>query len=629
MKIIQMSDNLANKIAAGEVVERPASVVKELVENSIDANSTWIKVDIKEAGLEEIKVTDNGEGISEEDSERAFLPHATSKIKDENDLFHVRTLGFRGEALASIASVSKLTIQTSEGNAAGTRLTIEGGKILKKEKSDARRGTEITVYDLFFNTPARLKYMKSIHTELGHITDLLNRLALSHPNIRFEATHNGKALFNTAGTGDVLQVISRVYGMNVARNMLYVKEKNLDFEIEGYIAKPEVTRASRNYISTMINGRYIKSIPLNQAILRGYHTLLPIGRSPIVVLSIKMDPILVDVNVHPTKLEVRFSKDKELFTLIESLIRNTFRETTLIPEMTQVQKPKNKQASMQHTMDFGSTEKMPIPGPKQTIVEAEAIIDRSKNNEHIAYENTEPFSVNSSKLPPREVPMELTSEKEVDDHENESLVDMEVLQTKEKESTQRVPTMYPIGQLQGTYILAQNENGLYMIDQHAAQERIKYEFFKKKLGNPANELQELLLPMTFEFSKQESLFIEQYKDEMMKVGIFLESFGNQSYVIRSHPTWFPKGFEEEVIREIIEQIMNEEKVNIESIREEAAILMSCKRSIKANHYLNTDEMFQLLEDLRTTTDPFTCPHGRPIIVHFSTYELEKMFKRVM
>lgn len=615
-----MSDALANKIAAGEVVERPASVVKELVENSIDANSTWIKVDIKEAGLEEIKVTDNGDGMSEEDSERAFLPHATSKIRNESDLFHVKTLGFRGEALASIASVSKLTVKSSEGDKAGIQLILEGGKIIDKKKSDARRGTEITVNDLFFNTPARLKYMKSLHTELGHITDLLNRLALSHPNIRFEATHNGKGLFKTAGTGDLLQVISQVYGMNVAKNMLMVKEENLDFHIEGFIAKPEITRASRNYISTIINGRYIKSIPLNQAIIRGYHTLLPIGRSPIVVLSINMDPILVDVNVHPTKLEVRFSKDKELYTQIEELIRHKFREFTLIPEMTETSKLKPKEKSYQHSMDFNSS---------SSVIESndsvrETIGNWSKPADVEADALEDNLAPTNSSSPKEDIitSYEVNKDEIKDEYKNEELSFKNV-------SKQRVPMMYPIGQLQGTYILAQNENGLYMIDQHAAQERIKYEFFRDKLGKPANELQELLLPMTFEFSKQESLFIEQYKEEMEKVGIFFEAFGNQTYIIRSHPNWFPNGFEEEVIREMVEQIMNEEKINVESIREDAAILMSCKRSIKANHYLNQDEMFRLLEDLRNTTDPFTCPHGRPIIVHFSTYELEKMFKRVM
>jgi DNA mismatch repair protein MutL len=619
MKIFQMPDALANKIAAGEVVERPASVVKELVENSIDAGSTWVKIDLTEAGLQEIKITDNGEGMAEEDVERAFLRHATSKIRNENDLFHVHTLGFRGEALASIASVSRLTIKTSQGEAAGTFLALEGGKVTERGKSDARRGTELTISDLFYNTPARLKYMKTIHTELGHITDLLNRLALSHPEVRFEATHNGKPLFKTPGTGDILQVIAQVYGMGVARKMLKVEKETLDFKIHGYIAKPEITRASRSYISIILNGRYIKSIPLNQAIIRGYHTLLPIGRSPIVVLMIEMDPILVDVNVHPTKLEARFSKDKELFSLVEEMIRGSFRQIRLIPEMGNkpIEKPKQ---SIQRTMDFDAYK----PVARETVSPTIDYGNQSEN--HLRFKDA---SETKQENFMDEVPLTGNEGFSIPNEEEDSINVLSVNEEEIVKAEERVPMMYPIGQLQGTYILAQNEKGFYMIDQHAAQERIKYEFFKKKLGKTTNEVQELLIPLTFEFSKQEAIFIDQYRDALANVGLFFESFGNQTYIIRSHPNWFPKGFEEEVIREMIEQIMQDEKIDVESIREDAAILMSCKRSIKANHYLNQDDMFRLLEDLRKTTDPFTCPHGRPIIIHFSTYELEKMFKRVM
>ncbi|WP_047981195.1 DNA mismatch repair endonuclease MutL [Ornithinibacillus contaminans] len=626
MKIFQMPDTLANKIAAGEVVERPASVVKELIENSIDANSTWIKIEVLEAGLEQIRITDNGDGMEEEDVERAFLRHATSKIRNEADLFHVNTLGFRGEALASIASVSRLTIKTSQGDSAGTFLSLEGGKVVERSKSDARKGTEITIADLFFNTPARLKYMKTIHTELGHITDLLNRLALAHPEIRFEATHNGKPLFSTPGTGDMLQVIAQIYGMGVARKMLSVQKETLDFKITGFIAKPEITRASRSYISIILNGRYIKSIPLTQAIIRGYHTLLPIGRSPIVVLSIEMDPILIDVNVHPTKLEARFSKDKELFSVVEELIRSTFRQTRLIPEIEQkpVVKP---QQSVQHSMNFDDVKRgentLWEQRNEQTNLVTKPYQPEPAMEKNIPYQTTN--VVEQEILP--EVRNEEWIIQEQDRGRNT------VTATNEHEEKlapeQRVPTMYPIGQLHGTYILAQNENGFYMIDQHAAQERVKYEFFKKKLGQTTNELQELLLPITFEFSKQEAIFIEHYKEDLEKVGLFLEDFGNQTFIIRAYPNWFPNGFEEEVIREMIEQIMHDERIDVEAIRESAAILMSCKRSIKANHYLNQEDMFRLLEDLRKTTDPFTCPHGRPIIVHFTTYELEKMFKRVM
>lgn len=608
-----MPIELANKIAAGEVVERPASVVKELVENSIDANSTSIKVELTEAGIEQIKVTDNGDGMGEEDSQVAFLPHATSKIRNENDLFRVRTLGFRGEALASIAAVSKLTLKTSTGEEAGVTLLLEDGKVIEKRKSDARRGTEITVDQLFYNTPARLKYMKSLHTELGHVTDLLNRLALSHPEIRFEAVHNGRTLFKTSGTGDLLQVISQIYGMSVAKKMIPIAFESLDFKVEGFIAKPEITRASRNFISTIINGRYIRSFPLTKAIVDGYHTLLPIGKFPIVVLKIDMDPILVDVNVHPTKLEVRFSKDRELYEVVRETIKQAFREQTLIPEVEH--KPKQVRTdSTQVNFEFPSTSK-----PTESSYTANQSYEQPRNEKAPTFDSYENRPGDFETITDVEAVNEVPAPIETGD----------VGEVKPLDNLERVPTIYPIGQLQGTYILGQNENGLYMVDQHAAQERIKYEFFKKKLGKPVNESQELLIPLTFEFSNQEVLFIEKYKDKLEEVGLFFESFGINSYIIRSYPNWFPKGFEEEVIREMIEQIMDDEKVNIEAIREEAAIMMSCKRSIKANHYLTDAEMFRLLEDLRATQDPFTCPHGRPIIVHVTTYELEKMFKRIM
>ncbi|MBM7572106.1 DNA mismatch repair endonuclease MutL [Aquibacillus albus] len=616
MKIFQMPDSLANKIAAGEVVERPASVVKELVENSIDANSSWIKVEIREAGLEQIKITDNGEGMSEEDCLLAFHRHATSKIRNEKDLFHVRTLGFRGEALASIAAVSRLTIKTSTGEQAGTMVELEGGKVVETSKSDARQGSEINIQDLFFNTPARLKYMKTIHTELGHITDVINRMALSHPNIRFELIHNDKQLFLSSGRGDLLQIIAQIYGMSVAKKMIPVEHQTLDFTIKGYIAKPEVTRASRNYISTIINGRYIRNIPLTKAITNGYHTLLPIGRNPLVVLMIEMDPILIDVNVHPAKLEVRFSKEKELYEAVESTIRSAFRKETLIPSVQQQQPKKQKDTSHQDTFSFNSHDnrKSDLFGDDTSTVQNEKE-SQLMEDAFLAAQQSAAETVTGYSAP---------TENNVEDHPDEEMEKPTIAI-----DSNRVPVMYPIGQHHGTYILAQNENGLYIIDQHAAQERIKYEYFRDKLGEVPNELQELLIPLTFDFSRPEALMIEQYQEELKRVGLFFEHFGQQSYVIRAHPQWFPKGFEEEVIREIVEQVITEERINIAKIREEAAILMSCKRSIKANHYLNTDDMFRLLEDLRKTTDPFTCPHGRPIIIHFSEYEMEKMFKRVM
>ena len=602
MKIYELPDALSNKIAAGEVVERPASVVKELVENSIDAESTWIKVEVKEAGLESIKVVDNGRGMDEEDISKAFLRHATSKIKNEIDLFHVKTLGFRGEALASIASVSKLTIKSSEGNHAGTSLYIEGGTIKQTTKTDARQGTEIKVDELFYNTPARLKYMKTIHTELGHITETMYRLAMAHPDIRFEVVHNDKVLLQTTGDGDLLHVLAKIYGMSIVRKMLKIEAESLDFKLTGFVAKPEITRASRNYMSVIINGRYIKSIAINQAILRAYHTLLPIGRLPLTVLNIEMDPILIDVNVHPTKLEVRFSKEKELIELVEKTIRDVFRNTALIPSLESKEPVQDNPPKQSEQPSFELN--------RSDFVKVNETNTNPNIPEHVAYEEVED-SIEVADLAHIE--------------KSEPAHDMNI----HEHTADRIPPLYPIGQLQGTYIMAQNENGLYMIDQHAAQERIKYEYFKEKLGQTDKTLQELLIPITFEFTSREMDCIEQHKEELESVGIFFEHFGQKACIVRSQPTWFPKNQEAEIIREIVDTVLNEKAISIQKIREDAAILMSCKRSIKANHYLNLEDMNILLDDLRKTVDPFTCPHGRPIIVHFSTYELEKMFKRIM
>ncbi|MEC2074562.1 DNA mismatch repair endonuclease MutL [Metabacillus fastidiosus] len=607
-KIILLDDQLANKIAAGEVVERPASVVKELLENAIDASSTVVEIEIEEAGLSKIRVLDNGDGIEAEDCLNAFSRHATSKIKDENDLFRIRTLGFRGEALPSIASVSELSMKTSTGEGAGIHLVINGGKIEKHGSTSSRKGTDITVSNLFFNTPARLKYMKTVHTELGNITDIVNRIALAHPEVSIRLMHNGKRIFETNGNGDVRQVLAAIYGMNIAKKMIPLKLQSLDFEVNGYITLPEITRASRNYISTIINGRFIKNYSLVRAIQEGYHTLLPIGRYPIVFLEITMDPILVDVNVHPSKLEVRLSKEAELNELIAAGIKEIFSKQQLIPS---VQAPKEKTVQRDEQQIF-TFEHMPA---ETVYIPTEPPAEIKK------YE--EPLFIQETKEETAIDRFGITVEKEEAELVNE---DAEQHMEEEKE---RVPVLYPIGQMHGTYILAQNEDGLYIIDQHAAQERIKYEYFREKVGEVSDEVQELLVPLTFEYASNEAMIIEEHIEKFAQIGIFLEPFGRNSYIVRSHPQWFPKGEEAEIITDIIEQVLQDKKADIKKLREEAAIMMSCKASIKANHHLRNDEIFALLETLRKTADPFTCPHGRPIIVHYSTYEMEKMFKRVM
>ncbi|MGN7942495.1 DNA mismatch repair endonuclease MutL [Virgibacillus sp. 6R] len=639
-KIIRLDEQLSNKIAAGEVVERPASVVKELLENAIDANSTVVEIEIEEAGLGKIRIIDNGDGIEPDDCLNAFHRHATSKIKDENDLFRIRTLGFRGEALPSIASVSLLDMKTSTGNGPGTNIILTGGKVEKHVSTNSRKGTDITVRNLFFNTPARLKYMKTVHTELGNITDIVNRIALAHPEVSIRLIHNGKKLLHTTGNGDVRQVLAAIYGLAIAKKMKKLTIESLDFEVNGYVALPEITRASRNYISTIINGRFIKNYPLVKAIQEGYHTLLPIGRYPIVFLEIKMDPILVDVNVHPSKLEVRISKEAELNELITNGIRDVFRNEQLIPsvETPKAQKVKSLDEQQQFTFDhFSSSEES--TGFKEPIQQRQNIVQQQEPIEHNEF--NVPLSSESERIvyTPDVEQVYVQEDQEVgfNNLEEDSISDEQHINLDEKrheENTsqvlqERIPPLYPIGQMHGTYILAQNETGLYIIDQHAAQERIKYEFYREKVGEVHSEVQELLVPLTFEYSTDEAVIIEAHLDILARVGIFLEPFGRNSYIVRSHPQWFPKGEESSTIEEIIQQVLDERKIDIKKLREEAAIMMSCKASIKANHHLRNDEIFALLETLRKTSDPFTCPHGRPIIIHYSTYEMEKMFKRVM
>lgn len=675
-KIKQLDDALSNKIAAGEVVERPASVVKELVENAIDAGSTVVEIDIEEAGMAKIRITDNGGGIDEEDVLVAFQRHATSKIKDENDLFRIRTLGFRGEALPSIASVSRLEMKTSTGDVAGTRVVIEGGKVVTSEKADSRKGTDIIVSDLFFNTPARLKYMKTIHTELGNITDVVNRLALSHPEVSIRLIHNERKLLYTTGNGDVRQVLAAIYGMNMVKNMVAISGESLDYKIKGWVTMPEITRASRNYISTMINGRFIKNYPLAKAIQEGYHTLLPIGRYPLVLLDIQMDPLLVDVNVHPSKMEVRLSKEQELNQLVTETIKNTFKTKELIPAgftTPKIAKPKSEQTFMEldHLPDTRYVERgneVESNGSESlyksgAVKEASGLSEQvGSSTEKLPWESGEELVRSGTDTPSQQgieqpyrqaIPEraetsirqrdqvlpgkdELNPNSEDEDgfeveadSSNGEAFDFAGEPETEQEAPSRVPTLYPIGQMHGTYILAQNENGLYIIDQHAAQERIKYEYFREKVGQVAGELQEMLVPLTFEYSPDECIRINEFLPELEKVGVFLEPFGPNSFIVRAHPQWFPRGEEKVTIEEMIEQLLSMKKVDIKKLREEAAILMSCKGSIKANRHLRNDEIQALLDELRRSSDPFTCPHGRPIIVHYSTYEMEKMFKRVM
>lgn len=612
-----MDEHLANLIAAGEVVERPSSVVKELVENAIDAGSTRIEIHLEEGGLKSIRVRDNGIGMNEEDCRLAFERHATSKLKKVRELPHIRTLGFRGEALPSIAAVARVEIISKTQEAlTGTRILVEGGKETLFEPVAFPRGTEVTVSDLFYNTPARLKYMKTIQTEIGNVSDLVNRLSLSHPEISFVLTHNGKPLLKTTGDGQLLHVIAEIYGMQVARNMIWIEGETLDFSLKGFIAKPEITRASRGYISTLINGRFIRNMGLVQSIIKGYHTLLPINRYPLVVLSIEMDPSLVDVNVHPAKMEVRFSKEQELYRFVEETVKRAWQGQQLIPE------PEMK---VDRNTVRGGAFSPPARNEYQPAMDFTFFVP-SKPEGEIG----EPkILLQEDYLPPTDADVP-DDEFPFLDELNKGDIEEYPQVCEEAEEKERVPEMYPLAQLHGTYILAQSPAGLYMIDQHAAQERINYEYFLGKLQEEKVESQDLLIPLTFEFTTEEAAAVKENMNSFRQVGVFLEFFGIHTYLVRSYPRWFPAGQEESLIREMVDMVLRGGKtIDSVKLREEAAISMSCKKAIKANRHLTMGEMEALIQELRKTATPFTCPHGRPIIIHFSTYDIEKMFKRIM
>lgn len=648
-----LDDHVANQIAAGEVVERPASVVKELVENAIDAGASRIDVVIEEGGLELIRVQDNGSGMQPDDCELAFSRHATSKIAGGKDLFQIRTLGFRGEALPSIAAVAKVECTTShETSGLGRKLVIEGGSVLAFEETAAAKGTTFSVKDLFYNTPARLKYMKTIQTELGHISDAMYRIAMGHPDIAFSLKHNGNELLRTLGAGDRLQVIAAVYGTATAKAMLAVQGEHPDYTLQGFVSKPELTRANRQAISLFLNGRFIRNYALSHAIMNAYHTFLPVNRYPLAVLCIEMDPELVDVNVHPSKLEVRFSKEGELVQFVEACVRKTLEQQVLIPqgakpmssgaineqvvqEQMELYRPNAATAGFPPEFAKPVSRASAVPAPTPPIAPT-APADTSPSYARsiepgVSGSKPQPASSTSSAFTGSGGSTERRHPAGSQAMSYDRIASM--LPDPASEAAPSVPAfpkLEPIGQLHGTYLVAQNERGLYLVDQHAAHERIHYEYYYDKFGQPAEASQELLLPITLEFTSAEAEAIAGKLPLFEQVGVYMEPFGGNAFLVRALPHWFPKNEEKLLIEEMAEWVLAERKsVNLSKLREKAAILCSCKASIKANQSLSTQESEALLDRLAACRNPYTCPHGRPIVVSFSTYELEKMFKRVM
>ena len=576
-KIHVMDEGLSNKIAAGEVVESVMNVVKELVENAIDAEANDISIKLVESGIKEIEVRDNGIGMDKDDARLAFSRHATSKIKDLDDLFYIESLGFRGEALPSIASVSKVRLKTSNGEV-GTIITINGGKDLKAKSSDLALGTDITVTELFYNTPVRLKYLKNPYIELANVVEYVDKMALSYPDIKFKLVNDDNTILETSGNGDLLKVIYDIYGADITRKMIPIDAENDDYNISGYISYPEVTKSNRNAITTLVNGRVIKNNELNRCIVDAYHTYIHKGRYPIIVLNIDVDPILVDINIHPTKMDIKFSKMDTLVDLVSKTIGDRLKTLTLIPE-----------ANVRSTSSFNE-------------VYDQITHDEEDEEEVVEEKNTTNYE---------EVKLDFDIEEE----------------KKEYSKTTRIKKMDVVGNIFMTYILCQNEDGFYLVDQHAAAERINYEKILDRINNEKLQVIDLLTPIKIELTPNDYIKVVNKLDILKDMGINVEEFGDNTFVVRSHPMWIDTDRSEASIRDIFDIIVEHGDFSEEKFIDTVVMTIACHSSVKAHEYVSIDDMQWIVDNVRYCNNPFTCPHGRPTIITYIKEELDKMFKR--
>ena len=611
-KIHVMSDNLANKIAAGEVVERSSSVVKELVENAIDAGSSIITIDLINGGLNGITITDNGCGMEHDDALLSFQRHATSKLLREDDLFFISTLGFRGEALPSIASVSEVDLVTC-AKTIGTHLHIKGGKLEIDEPADKRVGTRISIKNLFFNTPARLKYLKSEPTELASCVSYIEKIALSYPKIKFTLNNNERAVVKTSGSGNLKKTIHEIYGLQVSSKLIEIKNSNDDYDIRGFICKPEILKSNRYHMTTIVNGRVIRNNDLNRAINDAYYTYKPDSKYPIVVINIETDPTLIDVNIHPTKQDIKFSKQDQLYNLITKTIKDALYQNLLLPSAME---------RLKATNDIISKEEINSIIEDKITLENKSTMDNTSNNDSLLQANTLPaqgefnFSV---------------FEDTVDYNAKEKIKEnSEIDSQQQPENKIKSLNLHPIGAINLTFIVAQGDDGLYLIDQHAAHERINYEKVLKYFQEEKIITTPLLVPLPIELTPTEFILVQKNLELLKSMGFVLEEFGLNTFVFKEHPIWFKEGFEEEGLRRVIDMIIKSgANFDVIKFRDRAAAMLACKMSIKANMSISLEVMQHLLDDLALCDNPYNCAHGRPTIINFSSYDLNRMFKRIM
>lgn len=657
-KINILDDITINKIAAGEVVERPSSVTKELIENSIDANSTQIVIDITDGGKKQIRITDNGSGILSSEVDKSFLRHATSKIKEIDDLYDLYSLGFRGEALASIASVSRLEMITkTKEKSIGTKVILEGGKEILKEPVGTKNGTTIIIKDLFFNTPVRQKFLKSTHAETINISDLINKLAIGNTHIQFKYINNGKLMLNTPGDGKLISVIRSIYGKEIVENLIEIDEKGECCSISGYIGNNNIYRSNKNLQHIYINNRFVKSKIILDAINEAYKSIIPINKHGVCFLNININPTKIDVNIHPTKMEIKFENDKDLYIEIRDLLKRKLLNTALIGKYESYdRKPIISESKEAYLANKEETSNTVISNKINKIMPIEELDDTNKfmsfeealSKENNKKDNKE--SLNSVdkkediKLQPLESKkgeyfidgnIDLSKSFTFDELEYLSNVDnksndIEIIKEEnpiKNENRFSITDFRVVGSILNTYIVLEKNDAMYLLDQHAAHEKVLYEEYMKKFKNHKIDMQMLLDPIVVEISNVDMLKVESNLDLFLKFGFEIELFGNNHIMIRGVPTIFGNPESEKFILQIIDNI--EDLKNSYDLKGDKFASMACRAAIKANDKIHTMEMKKLLSQMELCENPFTCPHGRPTIVEISKKEIEKMFKRIM
>ena len=682
MNRINILDDLTiNKIAAGEVVERPSSVVKELIENSVDAGSTKVIVDIVDGGKKLIRITDNGCGIPSSEVDKSFLRHATSKIKNIDDLYDLYSLGFRGEALASISAVSKLEMITkTKDEAVGTKVVVEGGKIVSKEPVGATIGTTIIIKDIFYNTPVRQKFLKSNHAETINISDLINKLAIGNPGVQFKYVNNNKPMLNTPGDNKLLSVVRSIYGKEICENLIPIDFECKHFKLSGFIGNNNIYRSNKNLQHIYINKRFVKSKIVLDAISEAYKGIIPINKHGVCFLDMKINPSSIDVNIHPTKLEVKFENEQELYIELRDALRKSLLGVNLIGKYEVNDKKPINQSQSLNTKDntikevVNTNQDLPIVNKLEPIKEKIEVIDLNTENindgfksvNDILNENNinsiEEISKEDNSIINKEINHRLEEIKVIKDDTNneEFLIDMNLdlnqsfsMEELEKIDNEEIKTetvqeeffdessLYAkqenkkislkdyniIGTIFNTYIILSKGESMYLLDQHAAHEKVLYEKYMDKFYKSEINMQMLLDPIILELSNVDMLQVENNLDLFMKFGFEIELFGNNHIMIRCVPTIFGVPESEKFILQIIDNI--EEIKNNYELKGEKFASMACRAAIKANDKITNLEINSLFEQMEECENPFTCPHGRPSIVEISKTEIEKMFKRIM